>query len=94
MSLQELMDKRDQLDQAISDARAQEVSQVIDQLNGMIAQYDLRPSDLKFKKSGKVKGKNNKVAPKYRHPHTGETWTGRGREPAWIKGQDRALYVI
>lgn len=29
-----------------------------------------------------------KVAPKYRNPaNASETWTGRGREPLWIKGK-------
>lgn len=25
------------------------------------------------------------VAPRYQNPKTGETWSGRGRAPAWIK---------
>ncbi|QYX58705.1 H-NS histone family protein [Roseovarius sp. SCSIO 43702] len=30
--------------------------------------------------------KKTKVAPKYRHPENPElTWTGRGRQPRWIK---------
>jgi DNA-binding protein H-NS len=24
------------------------------------------------------------VAPKYRHPQTGETWSGRGKAPRWL----------
>jgi DNA-binding protein H-NS len=24
------------------------------------------------------------VAPKYRHPETGDTWTGRGKAPRWL----------
>jgi DNA-binding protein H-NS len=24
------------------------------------------------------------VAPKYRHPETGETWSGRGKAPRWL----------
>ena len=30
------------------------------------------------------KRKGVKVAPKYRCPISGETWTGRGRAPAWV----------
>ncbi|MEY8875225.1 MAG: H-NS family nucleoid-associated regulatory protein, partial [Leptothrix sp. (in: b-proteobacteria)] len=26
-----------------------------------------------------------KVAPKYRDPSTGETWSGRGLQPKWLK---------
>ena len=30
------------------------------------------------------KRKGVKVAPKYRCPKSGDTWTGRGRAPAWV----------
>jgi len=35
-----------------------------------------------------------KVAPKYRNPATGETWTGRGKAPKWIQNQDREQFAI
>lgn len=43
--------------------------------------------------------KRGKVAPKYRHPVTGDTWTGRGREPKWLvaemaRGRQRAEFLI
>nr|WP_175924635.1 H-NS family nucleoid-associated regulatory protein [Burkholderia latens] len=31
---------------------------------------------------------------KYRDPVTGATWTDRGRPPAWIRGRNRAAFVI
>ena len=39
------------------------------------------------------------VPPKYRHPNTGETWTGRGRPPRWLSaeessGADRDQFLI
>ncbi|RBL79178.1 H-NS histone family protein [Streptomyces cavourensis] len=39
------------------------------------------------------------VAPKYRHPETGETWTGRGRPARWLAeaeaaGFDRSQFLI
>jgi len=39
------------------------------------------------------------VAPKYRHPKTGETWSGRGKAPRWLAaeeaaGADRASFLI
>ena len=38
--------------------------------------------------------KGEKAAPKYRNPETGDTWTGRGREPRWIKGQNREEFAV
>lgn len=35
-----------------------------------------------------------KVAAKYQDRATGATWTGRGREPEWIKGKDRAAFLV
>jgi len=29
--------------------------------------------------------RQNKVAPKYRDPDSGKTWTGRGRKPKWVE---------
>ena len=30
------------------------------------------------------------VAPKYRHPESGETWTGRGKPPRWLVAAETA----
>ena len=40
------------------------------------------------------RSKGQKVAPKYRNPETGDTWTGRGREPGWIKGKNRDDFAL
>ena len=32
----------------------------------------------------KPKATRAKVAPKYRDPATGQTWSGRGKEPRWL----------
>ena len=40
------------------------------------------------------RSKGEKVAPKYRNPETGDTWTGRGREPGWIKGKNRDEFAL
>ena len=40
------------------------------------------------------RSKGDKVAPKYRNPETGDTWTGRGREPGWIKGKNRDDFAL
>jgi DNA-binding protein H-NS len=35
--------------------------------------------------AGKVRSvKGSKVAPKYKHPKTGETWSGRGGVAGWL----------
>lgn len=46
----------------------------------------------------KIKGTKNKksissVNAKFKDPATGKTWSGRGRQPTWIKGS-RDSYLI
>lgn len=61
-----------------------------------------QPSAASKARSRKAKSsstKGTKVAPKYRNPSTGDTWTGRGRAPAWIKeaeekGKSRDKFLI
>lgn len=35
-------------------------------------------------KADGVDGRRKPVEPKYRHPVTGQTWSGRGKRPAWV----------
>ncbi len=48
---------------------------------------------------GGPKASRASVRPKYRHPDTGETWSGRGSAPAWLKrmegeGRSRDEFAI
>lgn len=93
----DLLKQREALEQQISEARQRETSQAVGQVRALIAEYGLSAQEVfpSGRKSGKSAGKSGaKVAPKYRHPSTGETWTGRGKAPKWIEGADRAKYLI
>jgi len=92
-SYKELLAQREQLDKQIKEAINREKADGIAKAKLIIEQYHLTASDLFSRKSG---GKNagGKVAPKYRNPSTGETWTGRGKAPKWIEGRDRSNYLI
>ena len=39
-------------------------------------------------------GSGRKRRPKYFDPRTGQTWSGVGREPVWLRGQDRDRFLI
>ncbi|OZI41421.1 DNA-binding protein [Bordetella genomosp. 5] len=38
--------------------------------------------------SGASSSAKRAVAPKYRHPKTGETWSGRGKAPRWLVAEE------
>jgi DNA-binding protein H-NS len=39
-------------------------------------------------------GKKRKVKPKYFDPQSGAIWSGRGREPRWLRGKDRREFEL
>ena len=61
-------------------------------IHGLIAKHGFKASEVRVPKETK----GTKVAAKYRNAQ-GDTWTGRGKPPAWIAGvskEDRAQYLI
>lgn len=74
------------LEKQLEDARRAERSGVISQIKSLMAQHGLGVADLGGGKAVKAtKTGGSKVAPKYRNAATGETWTGRGLQPKWVK---------
>lgn len=92
-SYQELLAQREQLDKQIKEAIQREKADGIAKAKAIIEQYGLEASDL-FSRKASARGPSGKVAPKYRDPATGETWTGRGKAPKWIEGKDRSVFSI
>jgi DNA-binding protein H-NS len=92
-SYQELLAQREQLDKQIKEAVQREKADGIAKAKAIIEQYKLTAADI-FARKGMAGSPGGKVAAKYRNPATGETWTGRGKAPKWIEGQDRSRFTI
>jgi DNA-binding protein H-NS len=87
-SLQELLEQKAALDREIEATRKQERVDAIAKVRALMAQYGLTLSDLSAKGSAPKSGgsvKGSKVAVKYRNTATGDTWSGRGLQPKWLK---------
>ena len=96
-SYKDLLQQREALEKAIANAREREVSDAVSKVRALVAEYGLTPHDVfPSGRSSKAAGSKTtaKVAPKYRDPATGQTWTGRGKAPKWIDGKDRAAFAI
>jgi DNA-binding protein H-NS len=96
-SYKDLLQQREALEKAIADARNREVSDAVGKVRALVAEYGLTAQDVfpsgRAPKAAGTKA-TVKVAPKYRDPATGQTWTGRGKAPKWIEGKDRAAFAI
>jgi DNA-binding protein H-NS len=66
--------------------RKSELAEVIAQLRGQIEEYRLTQDDLFGPEAGPLA--------QYRDPETGQTWSGFGRPPNWIRGKNRERYRV
>lgn len=90
----ELLKQQEALALQIEEARKAEISDAVQKVRELVSEYGLSADDI-FSTGRRAKTRaGGKVAPKYRDPATGQTWTGRGKAPKWIDGQDRSQYLI
>lgn len=71
----------------MQEARANQVRTVREKIDGLLKSASLTINDIYPTRGGKKAGKKGStgtVAPKYRNPGSGETWSGRGRKPVWL----------
>jgi DNA-binding protein H-NS len=82
-TLKELLAQRAALDEQINQTKDRERSDAIAKVKTLMSEYGLSVADLSTR-TPKV-AKVSKVAAKYRNQATGETWSGRGLQPKWLK---------
>ena len=86
-SLQQMIAQKEALEQQIANATAKGKSEAITQVKALMSEHGLTMSDFGVSNERQSKKKLNdvKVVAKYRDPSTGETWSGRGLLPRWLK---------
>lgn len=90
-TLQELMAQKEALERQIDQTRNQDRAEAIEKVRTLMTEYGLTAADLGARTSAKAArksrnpGTGGKVAAKYRNASTGETWSGRGLQPRWLK---------
>ena len=95
-SSKELMEQIAALELRVIEVRESEIADALAKVLALVTEYGLTAEDIFSKKRGrKTIGKKakTKVAAKYKDAN-GNSWTGRGRAPKWIEGQDRSGYLI
>jgi DNA-binding protein H-NS len=69
----------------MQEAHANQVRTVREKIDSVLKSAGLTINEVYPTRVGKKSaGKKGVVAPKYRNPETGETWSGRGRQPVWF----------
>lgn len=94
-TLNELLAQKAALEKQITEAQREEKAGAVAQVRALMAEHGLTLADLGNRSAAAPKrATTGKVAAKYRNPATGETWSGRGLQPNWLKAsiaEGRAL---
>jgi DNA-binding protein H-NS len=83
--LSELLAQKAALEKQIALTQREEREQAIAQIKTLMTEHGLTLADLGAR--AKAKSPGAKVAAKYRNQATGETWSGRGLQPRWLKAE-------
>lgn len=88
-SLKDLLAQRAALEQQIAAAQRAETADAVAKIRALMTEYGLTLADLQMNprpaKAARGPSVGGKVAPKYRDTANGNTWTGRGLQPRWLR---------
>jgi len=84
-SVSELLAQKAAIERQIVEAQRNERAAAISRVRELMSEHGLSLADLSGKTATKTKRTGAKVAPKYRDAATGNTWSGRGLQPNWLK---------
>ncbi|WDD90993.1 H-NS histone family protein [Burkholderia sp. FERM BP-3421] len=89
----ELLEQFNKLKKEIDAAREQEAQLIARRVLALLEDSGVDIQDLlQGRRPGRRVG--SRVEPKYWNPDTGATWSGRGRMPSWLAGQDLKRFLI
>jgi len=80
------------LQQKAESVRSEERDEAISQIKILMNDYGITVADLNSK--GKERTKPRKVANAQFRDDSGNTWSGRGRTPAWLNGKNKEQFRI
>lgn len=89
----DLLDQIAALQTQAEETRAKELDSVIQQIKALMTEYGIRLQDLSTEPKTKG-GKSKQMAQIQFQDEHGNTWSGRGRMPEWLKGKDKEKFRI
>jgi DNA-binding protein H-NS len=85
-TLKELIAQKQALELEIDRAQRKDRDDAVAKVRALMDEYGLTVADLSARRGPKPRtGNGGKVAAKYRNTATGDTWSGRGLQPNWLK---------
>ncbi len=86
-TLQQLLAQKAEIERQIVETQRTERAEAIAKVKALMAEHGLTAADLSSRNAAAPKGAGRKAAVKYRNAATGDTWTGRGMQPKWLRAE-------
>lgn len=83
-----------ELEARIQEAREREKQDAMTEIHRLMDTYGIQHKELMRGWGTRGKYRKQALQPRYRDPATGETRSGRGNPPLWLRDKDRELYLI
>ncbi|SFZ80858.1 H-NS histone family protein [Devosia enhydra] len=93
LSMEALQTRRAEVERKIQEKREADRRAAIDRIVTLVNTHNIPVDDL-VQALGGLKRRLGPAPQKYRDPETGATWSGRGKEPLWLRGKDRTQFMI
>lgn len=91
----ELLSQIEQLKAEAAEARAMELAMGIAEIKQRMAELGITVDDLTGGSRALRRRAVVASTVKFRNPQTGQTWTGKGRTPGWIRdAEDRNAFLV
>jgi DNA-binding protein H-NS len=87
-----LQDEIAKLQRDAEEARTNEITSALAEIRALMSEYDISLQDVE--NSSKKKDSRFRQAPIKFQDNDGNTWSGRGRAPAWLKGKDKEQFRL
>lgn len=92
LSLEQLEAQKASYEKRIAELRQQERDAALQTVRELVAKHKFTAKEISQPPAGAQPA--DAVEAKYRNPETGETWSGRGRAPAWLEGANKDQYLM
>lgn len=94
LTLAELKNLAAAIPAEIAKREKEEKQKALKDLAALAAERGFSLDELVSGTSAPVKKQRAPVEIKYRNNETGETWSGRGRQPKWLEGKNKDDYKV
>jgi DNA-binding protein H-NS len=91
-SFKEIQAQIEKLQRQAAEQRENELAGAVEEIRKLMQEYGITIEDLQpaRKKNGVKKSGNVQ----FRNAETGDTWSGRGRMPNWLAGQNKEQFRV